>query len=60
MRSDVGSIDRIAGDVIVHKACFFAEAPRRGRGSATLVVEGGRVSPMGLVWGVLGKTATVF
>ena len=61
MRSDVGSMDCVAGAAIVHSAFFFAEAPRRGRGSATLVgtAEGGGATPMGLVASASGKTATV-
>lgn len=37
VRSDVGSMDCVAGAVIDHTAFFFAEVSRRGRGSATLV-----------------------
>ena len=61
VRSDVGSMDCVPGAVIDHIAFFFAEALRRGRGSATLVgASAGRGAiSMGLVSGVSGKTATV-
>ena len=54
MRSDVGSMDCVvAGAVIDHIAFFFAEASRRGRGSATLVrgreFDGRGAISMGLV-----------
>ena len=58
VRSDVGSMDCAAGAVIVHRAFFFAEASRRGRGSATLAGASGATS-MGLVPSVSGRTATV-
>jgi len=64
VRSDVGSMDCVvAGAVIDHIAFFFAEASRRGRGSATLVrgreFDGRGAISMGLVSSVSGKTASV-
>ena len=61
VRSDAGSIDCVAGAVSVHRAFFFADAPRRGRGSATLVgtPEGRGATPMGSVSSASGKTASV-
>ena len=58
MRSDVGSMECVMGAVTDHTALFFAEASRRGRGSATLV-GGMRAISMGLASSVSGKTASV-
>jgi hypothetical protein len=54
-------MDGVGGAVIDHRAFFFAEASRRGRGTTTLVgaPEGKGAISMGLVSGVSGKTATV-